>query len=80
MYWTDWGSTNPQIEKARMDGSEREVIINNKMLKGDKNIQIKWPNGLTIDFDTDEIYWCDAFMDIIVKMDLNGSKCSLCVS
>ena len=33
---------------------------------------IGWPNGLTIDYPTDTIYWIDAKEDIIVKMGING--------
>ena len=41
MYWTDWGRW-PRIEKACLDGSNRTVLIDS---------QIKWPNGLTIDYE-----------------------------
>lgn len=52
MYWTDWGE-EPKIEKAGMDGKEetRTVLIKDN---------IRWPNGLTLDYDTSKIYWADA--------------------
>ncbi|XP_035673046.1 low-density lipoprotein receptor-related protein 6-like [Branchiostoma floridae] len=40
MYWTDWGSP-PRIERARMDGTQRSVIVN--------VVQGQWPNGLALD-------------------------------
>ena len=36
MYWSDWGE-NPRIERAWMDGTHREIIIQEK---------IGWPNGI----------------------------------
>lgn len=42
LFWTDWGS-KPRIEKSFMDGSERTVIVNTKLV---------WPNGMTLDYPT----------------------------
>lgn len=40
IYWSDWG-TPPRIEKANMDGSERETLVDFKTAA--------WPNGLAFD-------------------------------
>ena len=71
MFWTDWGR-NPKIERAAMDGSARTVLVNKTMFGSNK--VIGWPNGLTIDYGKDMIYWVDAKADFIASMDLNGSK------
>jgi sugar lactone lactonase YvrE len=34
---------------------------------------IKWPNGLTIDFDDEKLYWADAFYNKIEKCDFDGN-------
>lgn len=47
MYWTDWGAS-PRIERAGMDGSHRQVIIESN---------VKWPNGLTLDLERKRVYW-----------------------
>lgn len=47
MYWTDWGRT-PKIERARLDGTERKVFINNG---------IQFPNGLALDESEQKLYW-----------------------
>lgn len=62
MFWTDWGEV-PKIERAGMNGdlSTRKVIVSEN---------IYWPNGLTIDFHTKQIYWVDGklgFIDVSVK-------------
>ena len=64
MYWTDWGH-DPKIERAGLDGSERVILV---------NTSIAWPNGITIDFQEDKIYWVDAKLDKIEVMDMDGKN------
>ncbi|XP_059673247.1 low-density lipoprotein receptor-related protein 6 isoform X4 [Gavia stellata] len=63
MYWTDWGEV-PKIERAGMDGSSRAVIV---------NTDIYWPNGLTLDYEEQKLYWADAKLNFIHKSNLDGS-------
>ncbi|EDW86389.2 uncharacterized protein Dwil_GK17732 [Drosophila willistoni] len=62
-FWSDWGP-NPKIERAHMDGSQRQVIIS----KG-----VTWPNGLAIDYPNHKIYWADAKQHAIECSNLDGS-------
>ena len=62
MYWTDWGSS-PRIEKASMDGTRRTVIHSTGLV---------WPNGLTLDYTTQTLYWVDASIDRIESSNVNG--------
>ena len=64
MFWTDWGE-EPKIERAEMDSSDRRVIIR-------KNIH--WPNGLTIDYSLQKIYWTDANLCYIDKANYDGTN------
>ncbi|XP_035218425.1 low-density lipoprotein receptor-related protein 1-like isoform X2 [Stegodyphus dumicola] len=64
MYWTDWGD-KPYIGKAGMDGSQFTKLINESL---------GWPNALTIDYVTREIFWADAKEDYIAVADLNGTN------
>lgn len=48
-----------------MDGTNRSVIVEDK---------ITWPNGLTLDFVNDRIYWADAREDYIAFASLDGSN------
>lgn len=50
MYWTDWG-TNAKIERATLGGNFRVEIVNSSLV---------WPNGLTLDYDEQRLYWADA--------------------
>lgn len=45
--WTDWGQ-QPRIERSDMDGSNRIILVTEDVV---------WPNGLTIDYTVDHIYW-----------------------
>lgn len=48
-----------------MDGTNRSVIVEDK---------ITWPNGLTLDFVNDRIYWADAREDYIAFASLDGTN------
>ncbi|KAL1115241.1 hypothetical protein AAG570_007272, partial [Ranatra chinensis] len=64
LYWTDW-SERPHIGQAGMDGSNARVIVSSGL---------GWPNGLTIDFPSDRIFWADAKNDYIAVADLDGNN------
>ncbi|XP_073967481.1 low-density lipoprotein receptor-related protein 6-like [Choristoneura fumiferana] len=66
LFWTDWGET-PKIERAGMDGdpATRKIIVKDNIF---------WPNGITVDYNNNLIYWVDANLHFIDVMDLNGEK------
>ncbi|XP_072034880.1 low-density lipoprotein receptor-related protein 2-like isoform X2 [Amphiura filiformis] len=63
MYWTDWGEA-PKIEKSTMGGRNRVTLV---------DTNVKWPNGLTIDYDERKLYWADGFYQVIERISLNGT-------
>ncbi|XP_065222382.1 sortilin-related receptor-like [Planococcus citri] len=64
IFWTDWASGSPSINRANLDGSE--------VLKLFANPIVEWPNGITIDFIGERIYWVDAKDDYIGSSDYRG--------
>lgn len=66
MYWTDWSASEPRIVRAWMDGSNYNVIVNGSW--------VHWPNGITIDYRTDKIYWTDAYHHAIYSADSDGKN------
>ena len=54
MFWTDWDAGNPRIERSTMAGLDRRVIFKVQDVQGG------WPNGLTVDYLEDRVYWIDA--------------------
>uniref|UniRef100_A0A182JZY0 EGF-like domain-containing protein n=1 Tax=Anopheles christyi TaxID=43041 RepID=A0A182JZY0_9DIPT len=63
IFFSDWGN-NAMIGKARMDGSEQQVVVSEG---------IHWPNGLTLDWPNNRLYWIDAKLKRIESMHLDGS-------
>ena len=55
VYWTDWGD-KAFIGRVGMDGTNKAAIITTK---------IEWPNGITIDYTNDKLYWSDAHLSYI---------------
>ncbi|XP_032148954.1 low-density lipoprotein receptor-related protein 2 isoform X4 [Sapajus apella] len=62
IYWADWGH-RAYIGRVGMDGTNKSVIISTKL---------EWPNGITIDYTNDLLYWADAHLGYIEYSDLEG--------
>ncbi|XP_038047205.1 low-density lipoprotein receptor-related protein 2-like isoform X2 [Patiria miniata] len=63
LYWTDWGLRS-YIGRMGMDGSSPMRIITEGLV---------WPNGLTICYACDKLYWADAHLNYIGYSNLDGS-------
>uniref|UniRef100_A0A3Q4H6C5 Low-density lipoprotein receptor-related protein 2 n=1 Tax=Neolamprologus brichardi TaxID=32507 RepID=A0A3Q4H6C5_NEOBR len=70
MYWTDWG-THAKIERATLGGNFRIEIVNSSLV---------WPNGLTLDYEEERLYWADASLQKIERSSLTGSNREVIVS
>ena len=64
MYWSDWGAS-PKIEQANMDGTARTVLVSSGL---------SWVNSLALDFKNRLLYWCDAKLDKIERVDFQGNN------
>lgn len=76
MYWSEWDSfwsKEGQIERAWMNGENREIFVATK---------IKWASGLTIDYTNKLLYWCDAYHNTIesIGLDRNNRKVNLLIT
>lgn len=63
LFWTDVGS-RPIIARSSLVGSNYKQIL---------TTDIKWPNGLSIDFERDRLYWADAYYNKIESCDFDGN-------
>ncbi|XP_059822369.1 low-density lipoprotein receptor-related protein 2a isoform X1 [Hypanus sabinus] len=70
MFWTDWGS-HPKIERATLGGNFRLAVINSGLV---------WPNGLTMDYEDQKLYWADASLQKIERSSLTGADREVIVS
>lgn len=64
MYWTDTGGLN-KIESASMDGTSRRVLHANSLTN---------PFGLTLDIDTQTLYWTDVSRNVLEKSSTDGTN------
>jgi len=64
LFWTDVGRS-PMIVRSSLSGSNYQRII---------TTDIRWPNGLTIDFNEEKLYWADAYLNKIERTDFNGNS------
>lgn len=64
MFWTDWSAENPSVNRANLDGSDNMTLFGRE--------KVEWPNGITIDYIANRIYWVDARQDYIGSSDLHG--------
>ena len=71
MYWSDSSNVKPCIERAHLDGSDRQVFI---------NTNISHPTGLTLDYEENALYWCDQGLNHIERMDLGTQERTVIVS
>ncbi|KAI5929752.1 Low-density lipoprotein receptor-related protein 2 [Manis javanica] len=63
VYWTDW-THKAYIGRVGMDGTNKSVVTSTKL---------EWPNGITIDYTNDLLYWTDAHLGYIEYSDLEGN-------
>lgn len=68
LFWTDWDTSAPRIERSSLAGLGRKVIVRVDLLASNG----AWPNGLTLDYDHQRIYWIDARSDSIHTTNYDG--------
>ncbi|UYV70471.1 hypothetical protein LAZ67_7003153 [Cordylochernes scorpioides] len=63
VFYSEWDRP-ANISRAYLDGTHVMVF---------RGVLLGWPNGLSIDFDRDRLYWCDALLDHVQHAALDGS-------
>lgn len=64
LFYTDCQLERPSIMRTDLDGTNSRVLIGKP--------DVKWPNGITIDFSTNHVYWIDGYKRYIGRCDVNG--------
>ena len=64
MFWTDWAVDSPSVSRANLDGSNVKRLF--------VTPDVEWPNGITVDYIAERIYWVDARNDYIASSNLDG--------
>lgn len=63
IFFSEWDRP-ANISRAYTDGTNLIVF---------KNVTLGWPNGLSVDFARDRLYWCDALLDHVQHSKLDGT-------
>ena len=63
IFFSEWDRP-ANISRSSTDGNNLTVF---------KNLTLGWPNGLSIDFQQDRLYWCDALLDHVQHSNLDGT-------
>ncbi|PZC85068.1 hypothetical protein B5X24_HaOG202832 [Helicoverpa armigera] len=66
IFWSDWKRTNPKIEWANMDGSQRGIFL-------DKT-DVALPNSLAIDWLRDRLCYADAGLASIICVSIDTQE------
>ncbi|CAL4091361.1 unnamed protein product, partial [Meganyctiphanes norvegica] len=64
LYISDWSDSKPKIARTNLDGEDYKILFADPI--------VAWPNGITLDFQAEKIYWVDAKLDYIATADLDG--------
>jgi low density lipoprotein-related protein 2 len=62
IFFSEWDRP-ANISRANADGTNVQVF---------RNVLLGWPNGLSMDYERDRLYWCDALLDHIQHANLDG--------
>ncbi len=65
IYFTNWNPQAPKIQRAWLSGFGLESIVENN---------IRMPNALTVDSNARKLYWADARLDKIERVDIDTRK------
>ena len=65
MYWTELATNAASIKRASMDGSSRQILVSS---------MLSLPNGLTLDHETQTLYFIDAYLNRLERVNTNGGN------
>lgn len=65
MFFTVWGRNGPKLDNSKLDGSDRKTLVSTKIV---------YPHGIAVDLPTNHVYWVDAFLDSIERINYDGSN------
>ncbi|XP_076061029.1 low-density lipoprotein receptor-related protein megalin isoform X2 [Oratosquilla oratoria] len=63
VFFSEWDRP-ANISRAFLDGTNLMVF---------RNVLVGWPNGLSLDYAKDRLYWCDALLDHVQHAKLDGT-------
>ena len=65
LYWSDYDSTVPKIQRISMDGTRQEIL---------HDTSLTHPYGITVDYDSQVLFWTDYTRNRIERSNVNGTS------
>ncbi|KAK3853890.1 hypothetical protein Pcinc_039590 [Petrolisthes cinctipes] len=65
MFFTNWGTTHPKLDRALMDGSQQIPLVRTKIV---------YPFGIAVDYPNRHVYWVDGYLSHVERVDYNGEN------
>lgn len=68
LYLATWSDVSPmqgRIYSASMNGSNLKLFVND---------DVHWPAGLSVNYETNRLYWCDQHKQTVESVDLKGKN------
>ncbi len=66
LFFNLWFGTRGRIERTWLDGTHRRVIVNHE--------HAAWPNGIALDIANKQLYFVDAYLAVIKRVDYEGRE------
>ena len=64
LFWSDCGD-QPKIEVSDLLGQNRRTLVSDDIIE---------PQGLTIDYNENKLYWADSRKDTLERIEFNGNN------
>ena len=66
IFWSDYNSETRKIVRMNMDGTNSTIFVEGNILR--------FPNGLSLDYNTETLFWVDAGTDEIGRVGIDGTR------
>ena len=64
MFWSDWSEVRPLVMRAALDGTSKHQLV---------SVDIDTPNGVTLDYEKQIVYWVDGGLNILEQINYDGT-------
>lgn len=71
MFYTDWEPKTPKLERAELDGSNRNNLVRSHIVS---------PHAVTLDYGSQHVYWVDQHLSRLERIRYDGTHRTLVLS
>ncbi|VDL93099.1 unnamed protein product [Schistocephalus solidus] len=79
LFFNVWSGNRGRVERTWLDGTHRQVILQPTFSSFVSEIVVDqehtvWPNGIALDVEAQHLYYVDAYLAVIQRVDYAGGK------